>query len=111
VHRELTEIRTKIEQMDGQRKALAGQVSFATIELRISTDQPAGLLGLSWRPLKFAGACLEILVAVLKFLGYAVIFIVIVVVPVGVLIVVPMRFISRWRGRRLPPVPPLPTTA
>ena len=111
VHRELTEIRTKIERIEGERKALDGQVSFATIELELRTPRQAGLLAHRWRPVRFAGECLQILVMVLKFIGYALIFGVIVVVPAGLLIGLPLRFLKRWRGSRKPPNPPLATGA
>lgn len=111
VHRELTEIRTRIEEAEGRRKTLGGQVAYATIDLTIGSDRAAGLLGLSFRPLKFAGTCLKILMAIFKFIGYALIFFVLVVLPLTLLIVVPLRLISRWRSRRAPPVPPLPTRA
>jgi len=60
---------------------------------------------------RFAGRCLAILVMVLKFLGYALIFVLIVVVPAGLLIGLPLRFVTRWRARRKPPTPPLATPA
>jgi Domain of unknown function (DUF4349) len=106
VHHELTEIRTRIEAIEGEQKALEGLVSFATIELEIRTGRTSGLLALTFRPLKFAGACLQILVAILKLIGYALIFVILVVVPIGLLIAIPLRILIRRWGRRMPPLPP-----
>jgi len=111
VHRELTEIRTGIERIEGERTALDGQVAFATIELEIRSDRPAGLLAHRWRPIRFAGRCLVALGMVLKFLGYALIFVIIVVVPVGLPVALLLRLVKRLRGHRQPPTPPFPTPA
>ncbi len=111
VHHELTEIRTKIETIEGERKALDGVVSFATIDLEIHADRPSGLPALAWRPVKFAGECLRVLVLLLKFIAYALIFVIVVIVPIGLLILLPVRFLYRLRSRSkrhaAPPLPPV----
>ncbi len=112
VHQELTGIRTKIETIEGELKALDGIVSFATIDLEIRPERPAGLLALTWRPIGFARECLGILVVLLELIGYALIFVIVVVVPIALLIALPVRFLYRRRTRSRPlAAPPLPPAA
>lgn len=109
VHRELTDLRTGIEQAEAQRKALEGRVAYATIKLWIRSDPSDFFLGWAFRPVRFAGRCLAILVALLKVIGYGVIFLVVVVLPLVLLFYVPLRFLGHWRSRRRAhAVPPLP---
>ena len=112
VHHELTEIRTRIETIEGERQALDQTVSFALIDLEIRPERPAGFLALTWRPIRFARECLGILVVLLKLMGYALIFVIVVVVPIGLLVVLTVRLLCRLRSRSRPlAAPPLPPAA
>jgi len=112
VHRELTEVLTRIETIEAERKALGGQVSFATIDLEIRPERPAGFLALAWRPFEFAGECLRVLVILLELIAYALIFGIVVVLPLALLVIVPLKLRARMRGRAkplsAPPLPPSP---
>lgn len=99
VFRELTEIRSRIETLDAQRKALAEKVSLARVEITARLDSSADALASRWAPLAFAADCLEILVQILQFVGYALIFLLVVGLPLLLLVWLPLRWIRRLRRR------------
>ena len=103
IYRELTEIRSKIEQLQGQLKDLQSRVALSAINLSLRPTQSARpVLGGRWQPVDTARSAARALVHVLRFLVDAAIFIVIVVLPVVALILgVPLLILRRlWRGRR-----------
>ena len=74
----------------------------ARVEITIAPETSAGALAATWAPLEFAGECLAILVRVLKILGYVLIFLVVVVLPVAALAALPLGiFLKRRRRSRL----------
>lgn len=112
VHRELTSVRTSIEAIEAERKSLAGLVSFATIDLEIGPEQPGAVLALAWRPIEFAEQCLRILVILFELIAYALIFAVVVVLPLALLVIIPLKLRARLRGPAGPlAAPPLPPSS
>ena len=99
VYRELTEIRSKLEHIQGQRKNLEGRVSLATLNVELRPTQSARPLSVGrWRPADTARASGRALAHVLRVLLDVCIFGLIVLLPVAVLLGVPVWGLRRlWR--------------
>jgi hypothetical protein len=101
VYRELTGMRSQIEQLQGQRDLLANQVALATVNLRLVTDRAAERLAFGpWRPLDTLRRSFRTLVLMLRGLVDLTIYLVVAVAPVALVVVVPAVLITRAVRRR-----------
>lgn len=102
IYRELTEIRSKIEQIHGQLEALERSVAYATVSVVIRPAESARpVVGDRWRPSDTARGSTRTLVKVLQAIADLALFICIVVVPVCFVLALPIWLSVRfWRGLR-----------
>lgn len=106
VHRELTNIRGQIEQIEGRMRYLANQAALSTINIDLTPDvlyQPISVAG--WEPTGVAKEALQALVAALQGLTNIAIWLVIFALPLLVIFLVPLVvlvLIIRWWWRRRP---------
>lgn len=115
VYRHLTEIRSQIEVLQGQRDALSRLVALSTVNVQLTPVEAARPLAEDeWRPGDTARGSVRMLVAVLRGLGDFLIFAVIVLLPTLILLrllYLPVRALWRrfasGRLRRTRPVPPV----
>ena len=109
VHRNLTEIRGQIEQVQGRKNMLDNLISLATIHLSLTPDvaeQP--IVEARWRPGVTVSAALRALVGALQSLGNLAIWLALYVVPILALVLLPVialiwiavRFLRRRPARR-----------
>jgi hypothetical protein len=117
VHRELTNIRGQIEQIEGRMRYLANQAALSTITVELTPDvlyQPVSVAG--WEPQGVAREALQALVAALQGLVNLLIWLVILVFPLLIIALLPLVvviLIIRWwwqrrqvRKKGIPPPPP-----
>jgi hypothetical protein len=100
VFRELTNVRQQIEVIKGQMKYYEESASLSAIDVQILAQ--AGIAPLSiggWQPLGVAADALQILINLGKFLIDALIYLVIVFVPLGLVFYIPIRWIRRMMRR------------
>jgi hypothetical protein len=100
IYRELTGIRTQIEQIDAQRESLVKLAALSTISLHVEADvavRPVAASG--WRPGATARACFTVLVTALRGLGDALIGFTIVVLPLGGLLALSGLVVARMVRR------------
>jgi hypothetical protein len=99
VHRELTSIRTQVEQLQAEERRLGEQVALATITVELVLEPEAAALATpGWDPLRFARRCVQFLLRALQVVAEIAMIVVVVVLPVGALIGAPFWLI--WRRRR-----------
>jgi hypothetical protein len=105
VHRELTSIRSQIEQLKGRMQYLEKMTAMATINVELIPDvlaKPIVVAG--WRPTGTAANALRTLVKTLQFIVDAAIWIIIYVLPTLVVIAIPFFILwlvwRRWRRGR-----------
>ncbi len=104
VHRELTNIRGQIEQIEGRLRYLTNQAALSTITVTLTPDvlyQPVSVGG--WEPQGVAKEALQTLVAALQILGNIVIWLLIFVLPLLVIVFMPLvvlALIIRWAWRQ-----------
>jgi hypothetical protein len=104
VHRELTNIRGQIEQIEGRMRYLANQAALSTITVELTPDvlyQPVSVAG--WEPQGVAKEALQALVVALQGLVNLLIWLVILVLPLLVIALVPLIaiiLIARWWWQR-----------
>jgi DNA polymerase/3'-5' exonuclease PolX len=108
IFRELTEIRTRIEQIQGQLAVLDKLSALSTINLRLVPPEAARpVAGEGWQPLATLRGSLRTLIDLLRGLGDFAIFAVIVLLPVALILAALVYFLRRlWRlVRRREPAP------
>lgn len=105
VHREMTNIRGQIEQIEGRLRYLANQSALSTITIQLTPDilyQPISVAG--WEPQGVAREAVQALVAALQGLANIVIWLVIFLLPLLIILAIPVVvviwFIRRWWRRR-----------
>jgi hypothetical protein len=104
VHRELTNIRGQIEQIEGRMRYLANQAALSTITIELTPDvlyQPVSVAG--WEPQGVAKEALQALVVALQGLVNLLIWLVILVLPLLIIALLPVAaifLIIRWWWRR-----------
>ncbi len=105
VYRELTRIRGEIEQVKGRMQYLDTMTALATINLELIPDVLAKpVVEPGWRPLETLKAAGRALVNSVQFLGEAIIWIIVYVLPLLILIALPIVLLVlalRWLIRRL----------
>jgi predicted RNA binding protein with dsRBD fold (UPF0201 family) len=104
VYRELTEVRGRIEQIEGQIRYLANQSALSTITIELIPDvlyQPVSVAG--WEPQGVAKEALQALVAALQGLANLVIWLVVLVLPLLIIVLIPLVIVIwliRWWWKR-----------
>jgi hypothetical protein len=104
VHRELTNVRGQIEQIEGRMRYLANQAALSTITVELTPDvlyQPVSVAG--WEPQGVAKEALQALVAALQGLINLLIWLVILVLPLLIIALLPLVviiLIMRWWWQR-----------
>ena len=108
VHRELTNIRSQIEQLQGRMQYLENLSAMATVQIQLTPDalmQPVVVAG--WRPQGTARDAVRMLLRTLQFLADAAIVFVLLILPVLIVIAIPItglvlliRVLVRRRKRR-----------
>jgi len=114
IYRELTDIRSQIEQLQGRLTVLDRQVGFSTVRLGIFPDDAAvPMAAEGWQPGETVRMSGRALLAILRGLANAIIFVVIVIVPVLLLFVAPLylgvklkRKVREGKQLPMPPGPP-----
>jgi hypothetical protein len=114
VFNQLVQIREQIEVLKGEVKYYEESAALSAININLRAQasvQPIVIAG--WRPIGVAREAVQALINILQFLGSALIWIVIVVVPVGAVLVMffmLLRFVFRKifksRPRKTTPAPP-----
>lgn len=104
IYRELTGVRSQIEQIQGQLNTIQGLVSLSTIQVTLEPDAVAKpLVAEGWRPTETVRNAFGSLVGFLQGVADLLIVLVIVGVPVVVVILIPVLLLrkawKRW-GRR-----------
>jgi hypothetical protein len=100
VFQQLTSIRQDIEVTQGKIKFYEQSAALSAIDVNIlaqASIAPIQIAG--WQPLGIARDAVQALIEIGQFLVGAVIWIVIVILPIGLVIFFPARFIRRWLRR------------
>lgn len=117
VYRELTTIRGQIEQIEGRLRYLANQSALSTINIQLTPDiiyQPISVAG--WQPQGVAREALEALIEALQGLASVAIWLVVFVLPLGLIFLIPLAVVGlvirgwwhrRQRGPRKTTQPPV----
>lgn len=99
VQKELAEVRSEIETMEGRHRFLENQSALSTITVTLQTPTPivAATTGGFWHSIKLAfgegfDTAAEIVIGVVRFI--------IVLIPITLLILLPGFFVLRWSLRR-----------
>lgn len=88
IYRHLTEIRTSIEQLQGQLNALDSLITYSTVNLELTpTEAARPLVTDRWRPSETVRGSVRALVGSLEVIADLAIMLVIVVVPIALLVV------------------------
>jgi hypothetical protein len=101
VHYRITEIRGQIEQLQGRQNMLDNLVSLSTLSVELIPDalnQP--IVEAGWRPAVVVREATRALVGTLTFLGSAVIWIGVYLIPLALIALIPLSIIV-WGLRRL----------
>ncbi len=104
VHRELTNIRGQIEQIEGRMRYLANQSALSTIQIELLPDalyQPISVAG--WQPQGVAKEALQSLITALQGLTNLAIWLIIFVLPLFIIMLIPLVvviLVIRWGWKR-----------
>jgi hypothetical protein len=106
VHRELSRVRSQIEQIQGRMKYLENMSAMATVEISLMPDalvQPVVVGG--WQPQGTARDAVRLLLRALQFLADAAIVFVLLILPVVLVIAIPIVVLvllvrAIWRRRK-----------
>ena len=104
IYRQLTEIRTRIEQLQAQLNTLVNLTTYSTINLELTpTEAARQLVGDRWQPSATVRSSFRTLLGALQSLADFAIVFVIVLLPIGSLIALPIWLLvklrRRWRRR------------
>ncbi|MEA3345816.1 MAG: DUF4349 domain-containing protein [Chloroflexota bacterium] len=104
VYRELTKIRGQIEQIKGRMQYLEQMSALATVNIELTPDVLSKPLTVGrWRPKGTAANAVRTLIQVLRFIGKAGIWLIIVGLPILILVAIPIPIlilaIRAWRRR------------
>lgn len=99
IYRELTGIRTQIEQIQGQLNALQNLVGLSTIQLSLEPDAAATpLVAEGWRPGETVRDAFGSLLGFLRWAADLAIVLIIVVLPAAILLLVPLVLLRKaWK--------------
>jgi hypothetical protein len=101
VYNQLVQKRGEIEQVKGRMQYLAQSATLATISVTLTPDQlaqPVQVAG--WRPEGVVKSAVEALISGLQTVATVVIWLIIVVLPIGLIIVLPIWLLVRLLRRR-----------
>ncbi len=103
IYRELTQIRTEIERLEAQRQSLSNRVEFSEISVSLRPSAATRSLAVEgWNPLQTLRNSIRALLGALRFFGDAVIVVIVVILPIGAMLVLPIVWLRRvLRGSRL----------
>lgn len=101
VHRNLSEVRGQIEQLQGRKNMMDNLISLSTIEVTLTPDAAnRPVVEDQWRPIVALRDASRTLVSALQFLGDALIWIVVFVLPILLLFLIPLALLI-WLIRAL----------
>lgn len=101
VYERLTEIRGQIERIEAQRASIDELSALSTVELTLLPEPLPAARIVSWQPLQTVRDAWDSLLAILRVLATVGIYLVLVVLPVGLLLGVPIWWlVRRWRQGR-----------
>lgn len=101
IYRQLTEIRTQIEQLDARRANLERETALSAIHVALAPDAAARpILGDTWQPGETVREAFGMLVAVLRGLADAAIFATVFLLPLAALVAVSLVLGGRALRRR-----------
>lgn len=103
IYRELTNIQSQIESLQGQLNRLDKLVAFSTISVDLRSDELNKPISTSWRPLEVLYGSFRTLVSALQGLINVLIYLVVVALPILLLLAIPvvlLFFVVRWIVRR-----------
>ncbi len=103
IYRELTNITSQIESLQGQLNRLDKLVAFSTISVDLQSDVLNKPISSSWRPFEVLYNSFRTLVSALQGLVNVLIYLVVVVLPVLILLAIPVALlfvVVRWIVRR-----------
>ena len=102
IYGHLTEIRTRIERLQGQLNALDNRATLSTVNLElVPTEAARPLTGDAWRPSDTVRSSLRSLMGALKALADLAIFLLVAVAPIGlILALVVWMLMKAWRRVR-----------
>lgn len=104
VHRELTNIRGQIEQIQGRMQYLERMTALATINVELIPGQDKPIVEAGWQPVRTARAALRALIDTGQFLADALIWLLVYILPVLLVLLIPLIVLvvlgRRWRRRR-----------
>ncbi len=113
IFNQLTQIREQIEVLKGQIQYYQESAALSAINVTIRAEASIQPISIgTWQPAGVARDAIQALLNGVKFLANAAIWLVLFVLPIGILIYLPLRLIwfliRRWRARRkgLHPTPP-----
>lgn len=105
IYRELTNVQSEIESLQGQLNRLDKLVALSTITVNVRPDELATpIVEETWRPLETLRNSFGTLIDVLRNLADVVIYLIVVALPVLLLLAIPVilvLFVLRWIIRRL----------
>lgn len=113
VYQQLTEIRSQIEQIQGQLLSLEKLAALSTINVHLSPVEAARPVTPEegWQPSSTVRGSTRVLLTLLRAIGDFAIFAVIVLIPMGLLIALVVWVAKAARRRLPPPLPPSATPA
>jgi hypothetical protein len=101
VYDKLTEIRSTSEQLEGERKVLAGLTSLSTINVTLSPTEGAKPIAAGWQPGDTVRQSFRALLHGLQAIGDLLIVVLVVVLPMALVVFGPVWLLVRvWRRRR-----------
>ena len=103
IYRELTNIQSQIESLQGQLNRFDKLVAFSTISVDLRSDELTKPISSSWRPLGILHSSFRTLVSALQGLANVLIYLVVVVLPILLLLALPVVLlfvVVRWFIRR-----------
>jgi hypothetical protein len=102
IFRELTEIRTRIEQTQGELELLESQVALSTITVELSPEAGSGpIVGERWRPGATVREAVRTLLTALRVLADLLIYAAVVLVPILAVLAVPVLILFYLLRRAL----------
>jgi len=103
IYRELTNIQSQIESLQGQLNRLDKLVAFSTISVDLRSDELNKPISTSWRPIEVLYGSFRTLVSAMQGLVNVMIYLVVVVLPILLLLAIPVVLlfvVVRWIVRR-----------
>ena len=100
IYRQLTEIRTQIEQLDARMAGLERETAFSAIQVTLTPDAAARPILDDWRPADTAREAFARLISVLQGLADVAIFAAVFLVPLALVVAVPLILGGRALRRR-----------